>query len=158
MRFLVDANLSPVVASALRDAAHDAVHVVDLGLVTADDHRILDAAAQDDRVILTADADFGALLALGGPAKPSVVLLRSADHLGPPEQGALVLATCRSSRLTSRPAQSLPSVVDGFACALPPGAPVGRRLTCVHGHRRFRFAESEEADEKLTSRLKRLRH
>lgn len=92
MRFLVDANLSPVVAGALRDAGHDALHVADLGLVTADDDRILDAAAQDDRIILTADADFGALLAIGGLAKPSVVLLRSADHLGPPSQAALVLA------------------------------------------------------------------
>lgn len=92
MRFFVDANLSPVVASALRDAGHDAVHVVDLGLVTADDDRILEAAAQDDRFIVTADADFGALLAIGGLAKPSVVLLRSADHLGPREQAALVLA------------------------------------------------------------------
>jgi predicted nuclease of predicted toxin-antitoxin system len=92
MRFLVDASLSPVVAAALRDAGHDAVHVVDLGLVTADDDRILGRAAQDDRVILTADADFGALLAIGGLAKPSVVLLRSADHLGPQGQAALVLA------------------------------------------------------------------
>lgn len=68
------------------------MHVVDLGLVTADDDCNLDVAAQDDRVILTADADFGALLALGGLAKPSVVLLRSADHLRPGEQAALVLA------------------------------------------------------------------
>lgn len=62
MRFLVDANLSPVVAAALRDAGHDSVHVIDLGLFTADDDRILDEAAHDDRVILTADADFGATL------------------------------------------------------------------------------------------------
>lgn len=92
MRFLVDANLSPVVAAALRDAGHDSVHVIDLGLFTADDDRILDEAAQDDRVILTADADFGALLAIGGLAKPSVVLLRSSDHLGPSEQAAMILA------------------------------------------------------------------
>lgn len=92
MRFLVDANLSPVVAAALRDAGHDSVHVIDRGLFTADDDRILDEAAHDDRVILTADADFGALLAIGGLAKPSVMLLRSSDHLDPPEQAALILA------------------------------------------------------------------
>ncbi len=92
MRVLVDANLSPVVGAALRDAGHDAVHVLDLGLVTADDDRILDAAAHDDRVIVTADADFGALLAIRALAEPSVVLLRSADHLSPPEQAALLLA------------------------------------------------------------------
>lgn len=70
----------------------DAVHVIELGLVTADDDRILDAAAYDNSVIVTADADFGTLLAIRGLAEPSVVLLRSADHLGPPEQAALLLA------------------------------------------------------------------
>ena len=92
MRFLVDANLSPGIAAALRDAGHDAVHVVDLDLVTANDDHTLDTAAMAGRVVLTAAADFGALLAVGGLTKPSVVLLRSADHLSPAEQSALVLA------------------------------------------------------------------
>jgi predicted nuclease of predicted toxin-antitoxin system len=79
---LFDANLSPEVARRLHEAGHDSahVHVGDIGLLTA---------ADQDRVLVTADADFGALLALGSLAAPSVVLLRSADHMRPAEQAAL---------------------------------------------------------------------
>ena len=41
--------------------------------------------------MLTADADFGALLALSSLASPSVLLLRSADHLRPLEQAELIV-------------------------------------------------------------------
>lgn len=92
MRFVVDANLSPVVAAGLRGGGHDAVHAVDVGLLTASDEAILAAAAEDDRVIVSADADFAALLALGHLSKPSFVLLRSADHLTSREQADLLLA------------------------------------------------------------------
>jgi len=37
VRFVVDANLSPVMAEGLRTEGHDAVHVVDIGLLTASD-------------------------------------------------------------------------------------------------------------------------
>ncbi|MGH8899967.1 MAG: DUF5615 family PIN-like protein [Egibacteraceae bacterium] len=76
-RLLVDANLSPRVAARLCAAGHDAVHVADCGLLRASDDRILAAAAEDDRTIVSADADFGVLLALGGHERPSVVLLHS---------------------------------------------------------------------------------
>jgi len=89
VRLLVDANLSPRVAARLRVAGHDAAHVADCGLLTASDDQILAAAAQDDRTIISADAGFGTLLALGGQAKPSVVLLRSADQLAPAGQADL---------------------------------------------------------------------
>lgn len=92
MRFLVDANLSPVVAACLRDRGQDAVHVSDVGLLTASDRQILAWAADDERVILSADSDFGTLIAVGRVSKPSFVLLRSADHLAPPQQADLVLA------------------------------------------------------------------
>ena len=44
MRLLVDANLSPAVAAQLRDAGHDAVHVIDVGLATATDPKIVEHA------------------------------------------------------------------------------------------------------------------
>lgn len=91
MRFVVDANLSPVVADWLRAEGQEAVHVVDIGLLTASDEVILATAAEDDRVIVSADADFAALLALGHLSKPSFVLLRSADHLTSSEQAGLLL-------------------------------------------------------------------
>jgi predicted nuclease of predicted toxin-antitoxin system len=91
MKFLVDANLAPRVAARLGQAGHEAFHVDDIGLGTASDETILDRAHEDAAIVLTADADFGALLALSGRAGPSVILLRSADHLTPDAQADLVL-------------------------------------------------------------------
>jgi predicted nuclease of predicted toxin-antitoxin system len=88
VKLLLDANLSPEVGRRLKEAGHDAIHVADIGLLTATDPVILRAAAKE--VLLTADSDFGALLALGSLASPSVLLLRSADHLRPAEQAELI--------------------------------------------------------------------
>lgn len=47
MKLLLDANLSVRVAESLRAAGIEAVHVVDLGLVTATDDEIFDRAATE---------------------------------------------------------------------------------------------------------------
>jgi pimeloyl-ACP methyl ester carboxylesterase len=62
--------------------------------------------------IVTADSDFAAMLALGEHRAPSVVLLRSGDHLRPPEQAGLLI-TNRGSEIASwfGPLQGF--VVDG---------------------------------------------
>lgn len=93
MKLLVDENLSARVASRLRDGGHDAVHVTTVGLANTADDVILRAAADDGRVIVTADADFGALLALRNDRRPSVLMLRSSDHLTPEQQAELIMAT-----------------------------------------------------------------
>jgi predicted nuclease of predicted toxin-antitoxin system len=93
VRFLIDANLSPRVAALLEGAGFEAIHVVDVGLVTAADEAILAYAATNELVIVSADTDFGELLATSrGAVRPSVVLLRSADHLTPDQQAALLVA------------------------------------------------------------------
>ena len=43
--------------------------------------------------MLTADADFSTMLALQGRSQPSVLMLRSSDHLTPDEQADLILRT-----------------------------------------------------------------
>jgi predicted nuclease of predicted toxin-antitoxin system len=59
VRLLVDANLSPVVAARLRSAEFEAVHVADVGLLTAADEAIMEYAAASGLVIVSADTDFG---------------------------------------------------------------------------------------------------
>jgi predicted nuclease of predicted toxin-antitoxin system len=76
VKFLVDQNLSPTLVALLRTAGHDVVHTGDIDLAMADDRDIVKTAAQQDRVIVSADTDFGTLLAERGATSPSVVLLR----------------------------------------------------------------------------------
>lgn len=76
MRFLIDNALSPKVAAGLRNAGHDAIHIRDLNLQAADDAEIFEQAAVDNRVIVSADTDFGALLAIRQQTRPSFILFR----------------------------------------------------------------------------------
>ena len=92
MRLLVDANLSPRVARRLSAAGHDAVHVVEAGLALADDATILAAAETDDRVVVSSDTDFGALLARHNRTSPSFVLIRHMNELTPDGQADLLIA------------------------------------------------------------------
>ena len=92
MRFVVDANLSPKVAGYLRDGGHDAVHVAEVGLLSADDSVIMDWAREHQRVIISNDSDFGTLLAQQGAADPSFVLFRQLQDRKADGLVALLLA------------------------------------------------------------------
>lgn len=91
MRLLVDNALSPGLAVALGGHGHDAIHVRDVGLAHATDAEIFTFAAEQDRAILSADTDFGTLLALRGERAPSVVLWRRQSPRGAVEQAAVLI-------------------------------------------------------------------
>lgn len=80
MRFLLDQNQSPLVAELLNNAGHDATHVRNIGLRHAADAEILSWAKRERRVVISADTDFGELLANSGDHTPSVLLLRRHDR------------------------------------------------------------------------------
>jgi predicted nuclease of predicted toxin-antitoxin system len=91
MKFLVDNALSPIIAEELRKAGHDAVHVRNYGLQAAKDEEIFRVALQEGRIILSADTDFGTLLARWQMNHPSVILFRKGVERRPDLQIQLLL-------------------------------------------------------------------
>jgi predicted nuclease of predicted toxin-antitoxin system len=86
VKFLIDQALSPAIAIELNGAGHDAVHVRDLGPQTASDQEIFGHAAEGDRVIVSADTDFGTLLAIRKQTPPSVILFRHGSQHRPADK------------------------------------------------------------------------
>lgn len=123
MKFLIDQNRSPRLAELLRDEGHDAVHTLELGLEAAEDDALLGLAAEQQRVVVSGDTDFGALLALLHRREPSVILFRTRNASSASQQARLIL-----------------DHLDGFATELTEGAVVVitddrirvRRLPLLH--------------------------
>ena len=60
----------------LRARGHDSIHVTERGFGDAKDEAIVELALREDRVIVSADSDFGVLLASQQTTRPSFILFR----------------------------------------------------------------------------------
>ena len=89
---LIDNALSPALAALLQQAGHDAIHVRELGLQHADDEVIFERAATEHRIVVSADADFGTLLALRASRQPSVIQFRGEGSRKPDALARTLLA------------------------------------------------------------------
>jgi len=103
VRLLIDANLPPKVGAALGKAGVESVHVRDVVLPTAPDRGILDYAAANALVTVSADSDFGVLLAAAGAA-PAKARTTSTNR-SPPGRGAAAAAPPAVGRRFPRPAR-----------------------------------------------------
>lgn len=75
---LLDANVSYPVLLGLRELGWDAVHVKDIGMRTAKDPEIFEAAVESGRIVLTSDfSDFknlDAAFRVAGRKHPGIIL------------------------------------------------------------------------------------
>lgn len=76
MKLLLDQGLPRTAVDLLQAVGIDAVHVGDIGYATAEDATILQLARDEQRGVVTLDADFHEMLALSGAAAPSVIRIR----------------------------------------------------------------------------------
>jgi predicted nuclease of predicted toxin-antitoxin system len=91
-RFLIDENLSPMLAAHLSlGLGFDAVHVNAVGLRGASDPEVLAYAVAEDRIIMTNNADDFRKLARRTPDHPGLAVLL--DAVGRAQQITLATGT-----------------------------------------------------------------
>jgi predicted nuclease of predicted toxin-antitoxin system len=97
--FLIDAQLPPSLAEALRQAGCRAVHVIDLGLLAATDQQIWDEAISRSAVLVTKDRDFP--------------IRRAASNDGPTILWVRV-GNMSNRKLIELALQALPAIIDAI--------------------------------------------
>jgi predicted nuclease of predicted toxin-antitoxin system len=90
-RLLLDQGLPRSTGALLDASGWDVCHVSEIGMSRADDALVLERARSDNRVCVTLDADFHALLATSGERGPSVIRIRK-EGLNAAALGALLEA------------------------------------------------------------------
>ena len=119
IKLLLDQGLPRSAASELSRRGFDAVHTGDVDMARATDEQILGYALQEQRTVVTLDADFHSMLALTNAPSPSVVRIRIEGLQGRQlaalvdriitmcedeiEAGALITVDHRSARIRRLP-------------------------------------------------------
>jgi predicted nuclease of predicted toxin-antitoxin system len=145
MKFLIDNNLSPLLAEYLKAVGHDAVHIRDYGLQGATDPHCAREARDEARVLISADTDFGTILAREKANRPSLLLIRRLVGRRTTEQAAVILANLESV------------AASGGTRRCWPGSAHGDRARCIgalgraarpNAHRRGPRARSAPSDRR----------
>jgi predicted nuclease of predicted toxin-antitoxin system len=76
IKILLDQGLPRTACGLLRERGWDVQHVCERDMSRAEDAAILQVALQEQRVVVTLDADFHTLLAVSGATGPSVLRIR----------------------------------------------------------------------------------
>ncbi len=127
MKFLLDENVSYRVASHLKAAGHDAVHVSEIGLTSTDDLVILARARDEGRVLVSGDHDFVQMLFASGATRPSLVLVREVEAMPSAELAALLIAALSAGLAELLPAGAIATLTPDRARVRPlPLRPAGR--------------------------------
>lgn len=90
MKFLVDNALSPKLSDLLTNYGYDAYHVRNIGLQHATDQEIFNFALKENRILISADTDFGLLLSQWNQKSPSVIIFRKGAERNPFKQMELL--------------------------------------------------------------------
>lgn len=77
MKLLLDQGIPRSAAQLLREVNIDTLHVSEIGMSSAEDPDIIQKAQEEERIIVTLDADFHTLLALNNIL---VLLLTALQH------------------------------------------------------------------------------
>lgn len=80
MKFLADMPISPKTVAFLRSLGHDVYRISEKGLPKAKDREIIDTAESEQRIILTMDLDFPAIIATSRKLTPSAIIFRLSDE------------------------------------------------------------------------------
>jgi predicted nuclease of predicted toxin-antitoxin system len=116
--------LPPSLADLLVAARHDRVHVRAYARHAATDEEILLRALQEERVIVSADIDFGAIFAAQEAEHPSFILFRETNLLIARDYIAMLLPVLPMLE---------PELLAGCVRVLPPARPqvAVRRMTVI---------------------------
>jgi predicted nuclease of predicted toxin-antitoxin system len=76
VKFKIDENLSPSLATMFEAAGHDAHSVVQQALGGQPDERIIDVCRREQRALITLDLDFSNILTYPPAKYPGIVVFR----------------------------------------------------------------------------------
>jgi predicted nuclease of predicted toxin-antitoxin system len=96
VKIVIDMNLGKDWIACLESGGHIAVHWSSVGRSDDDDSEIMRWASINEHAVLTADLDFGTLLASTNATWPSVIQLRT-PNTPPSYSGPLVLEALRQA-------------------------------------------------------------